>query len=207
MGGFLPWLAAGVIMGGILHILTVLGLPYIAEKDAWSRLSGFERNKLMLADDSEVAALPFSAPDVVHAYCVFDLSARNLVVTTPMLDATWSVAVSTPQAENFYLITGADAKRNDIRLLVVARERLAQEESTERSEEGEEQNIVVSPALQGIVAIRAPLRGESFRRRTIEALKQARCEEQKPFEAAVAAAEEAERQAGESGVTPLSRRR
>lgn len=203
MQGYVPWVAAGLIMGGILHILTVLGLPYIAEKDAWSRLSLLKRNELTLAGDKEdIAALPFAWPDVVHAYCVFDLSERNVVVTSPLLDATWSVAVSTPQAENFYLITGADAKRTNIRLVVTPRERLAQEDSTERSEEGEEQNIVISPTLRGVIAIRAPLRGESFRERTVEALRQARCEEQRPFDAAVAATQEEGGAAGAAALPP-----
>src|SRR5690606_27960813 len=151
MNGFTPWIAGAVIMGGIIHILTIFGLPYVAEKDAWGRLSALERNKLVLADNRESSPLPFSSPDVVHAYCVFDLSKRNLVVTTPLLDATWSVGVSTEHSENFYLITGADARRTAIRLLIVPRERLAHEESTEQSEEGEEQDIVVSPSLKGIV--------------------------------------------------------
>jgi uncharacterized membrane protein len=186
----LPTILAGAVMGGILHILTVIGLPYVAEKDAWNRLSSeLSANRLVLADEKGLA-LPFSSPDVVHAFCVLDLSRRNVVVTTPMLDPAWSVAVSTEHAENFYLITAADAKRNAIRLLIVPRERLAQEDSTERTDEGEEQDIVISPSVRGVVAIRAPLRGESFRARTLKALKEARCVEQLPLGSAVASAEE-----------------
>jgi uncharacterized membrane protein len=193
MRGLLPWLAAGVLMGGVLHILAVFALPYVAEHDAWARLSSvLTINELKLDDENPGLVLPFSSPDVVHAYCAFDASERNVLVTSPLLDATWSVAVSTPNAENFYIITGADAKRTNIRLLIIPRDRLAQEESTERTEEGEEQNIVISPTGKGIVAIRAPLRGESFRARTLAELKTAKCEAQQPFEATVASAVTAE---------------
>lgn len=206
MRGLLPTILAGIMMGCVLHIIAVFSLPYIAEKDAWTRLSlSLKTNEMALADENEIR-LPFSWPDVVHAYCILDLSARNVVVTTPLLDATWSVAVSTEQAENFYLITGADAKRNTIRLLIVPRARLAQEESTERSEDGEEQNIVIAPSMRGVVAIRAPLRGESFRARTIEALKSAKCQEQAPFEAAVAAVEEEPKRSGRPAGSEIRRR-
>ncbi len=130
--------------------------------------------------------LPFTSPDVVTAYCLFDISQHNVVITSPMPEAAWSLAVSTRTGENFYFATGADAKKPDIRVLIIPRDRLAEEASTEKTEEGDEQNIIVSPMSEGIVAIRAPLRGESFRGATLEQLKLARCEIQKPLDPVVA---------------------
>jgi uncharacterized membrane protein len=191
MRDLLPWGAGAVVVGGILHILAVLGLPWLAEGDAFARLSAVTTvNSLQVQKNDEPSPLPFASPDIVHAFCLFDLSERNITVTTPLLEPAWSIAASTRYGENFYLITGGDAKRTSIRLLIIPRDRLAQEVSTERTEEGDEQNIVVSPTSKGILAIRAPLRGESFRTRTLEALSQARCEQQKPFEPAVAAVQE-----------------
>ena len=71
-------------------------------------------------------------------------------------------------------MTGADAKRPQARLLIIPHDRLPEEASTEKTEEGGEQSIIVSPSHSGIVAIRAPLRGESFRAQAMEELRKAR---------------------------------
>lgn len=202
----IPWATAGLVTGGIIHLLTVFGIPWLAENDAWNRLkSQMPSNTLAVYDEKSKFSLPFASPDVVHAYCLFDISERNVVVTSPLQDGPWSIAVSTRSGENFYVITGADAKKSEIRIIIIPRDRLAQEASTEKTEEGEDQNIIVSPTATGIVAIRAPLRGESFRVPTVEALNQARCEVQKPQEALIAAAASAE--APEAQAAPRLTRR
>jgi uncharacterized membrane protein len=185
--GRAAWIFGGIVAGGILHILVVFGIPRLAERDAWSRLSASAKpNTLFIVDDKSPARLPFTSPDVVTAYCLLDLTQYNVVVKSPLVEGPWSLSVSTRSGENFYLVTGLDAKKPEARLLIIPRGRLSEEASTERTEEGDEQNIVVSPAPMGIVAIRAPLRGESFRGQTMAELKKARCEVQKPVEPVVA---------------------
>jgi uncharacterized membrane protein len=187
MKGSIPWVLAGLVAGGILHILSVFGIPWLSERDAWARLATqLQPNVLAIPEQKNAPILPFTPQDVVIAYCLFDISRHNVVITSPLLDPAWSLAVSTRAGENFYLVTGADAKKPDVRVLIIPRDRLSEEASTEKTDEGDEQNIIVSPAAQGIVAIRAPLRGESFRAATLEQLKRARCEIQKPPEPVVA---------------------
>ncbi len=125
-------------------------------------------------------------PNAAIAYCLFDISKDNLIVKTPLPEPAWSLTLSTRAGENFYIVAGADAKRPFVRLLVVPQDRLSEEASTEKTEEGEEQSIIVSPSQTGIVAIRAPLRGESFRAQTLEELRKARCDVQKRPEPLVA---------------------
>ena len=118
--GASPWVIGGLVAGGIVHILCVLGIPALAERDAWSRLSAtMTPNTLVVSDEKSGVALPFTAPDVISAYCLFDISERNVIVRSPLSDGPWSLAVSTPSGENFYLVTGADAKRSEARLLLI----------------------------------------------------------------------------------------
>jgi len=50
MGTF-PWVIGGLVAGGIVHILCVLGIPALAERDAWSRLSAtMTPNTLVVSD-------------------------------------------------------------------------------------------------------------------------------------------------------------
>ncbi len=172
-----PWLVASFFCAGIIHILTVFGVPYVASRDAWARLSAVsDQNRMVvLSVAASETPLPFMAPDIAYAFCRFDLTNQNLLVHTSLGDPSWSIAVSTRYGENFYFITGAEAKRLELRLLLVPRVRLAQEASTERSEEGEEQIIVITPGMSGLVVLRAPIRGPSFAADTVSALQNAKC--------------------------------
>ena len=188
--GLYPWVIGGLIAGGIIHLLAVLGIPALAERDAWSRLSQvLKPNTLVVADGKNGVALPFSPPDVIAAYCLFDISERNVIVRAPLSDTAWSLAVSSQAGENFYLVTGADIKKSEARLILIRRDRLAEETATDKTDEGEDQNIVVSPSEKGFIVIRAPLQGESFRAQALSDLKNARCDIQPP-EPVVAAVSE-----------------
>ena len=184
--GIIPWVMGGIVAGGIIHILCVLGIPRLAEHDAWSRLSSaIKPNTLVIADGKGAPVLPFTPPDVVTAYCLFDLTGQSVIVRSPLPEGPWSLSVSSRSGENFYVVTGADAKKSEARLLLIRRDRLSEESATEKTAEGDDQNIVVSPSETGIVMIRAPLRGESFRAQTMNELQKARCEVQ-PSEPVVA---------------------
>jgi uncharacterized membrane protein len=175
-----PWLLASVFCAGVIHILTVFGVPYVATRDAWARLSqisDINRMNVLPVAASETP-LPFMAPDIGYAFCRFDLNQNNVLVETGLGDSSWSIAVSTRYGENFYFITGAEAKRRALRLLLVPRSRLAEEVSTEMSEEGEEQIIVIVPGMEGLVMLRAPIRGPSFAADTIAMLQNAKCQRQ-----------------------------
>lgn len=173
-----PWLIAALFCAGIIHILVVFGVPYVASRDAWARLSSIsdENRMYVLPVAASESPLPFMAPDIAYAFCRFDLRDKNVLVETGLGDASWSIAVSTRYGENFYFITGAEAKRRELRLLLVPRKRLAREASTERSEEGEEQSIVIVPGMEGVAVLRAPIRGPSFASDTVSALGSSKCE-------------------------------
>jgi uncharacterized membrane protein len=173
-----PWLIAVAFCAGTIHIAAVFAVPYLATRDAWARLTSIssENRLYLLPVASEDPALPYMLPDVAYAFCRYDLSRNNVLVHTALGDATWNIAVSGRHGENFYFISGAEAKRRELRLLLVPRSRLSEEASTEHSEEGDEQIIVISPGMTGFVVIRAPMRGPGFAQDTINALQGAECQ-------------------------------
>ena len=112
-------------------------------------------------------------------YCFFGEEIRIRSNSGEVLDHIRSVYrrfFSGRHGENFYFISGAEAKRRELRLLLTPRSRLSEEVSTEHSEQGDEQIIVITPGMTGVVVIRAPLRGPSFAADTLDALQHARCE-------------------------------
>lgn len=179
------WLVAALSLGGVIHILAVLSVPYLAERDAWSRLSAISSpNQIYVLPIGESPApLPFTAPDIGYAFCRFDLSQKNVLLRPNLPDTTSMLAIYTRYGENFYFLTGAESKGKDLRLLLVPRERLARETVTEKTEEGDDQIIVITPSLTGIVLIYVPIRGKEFSAAATNALQAATCEPQKETEA------------------------
>lgn len=191
MRPFVPWMLAIAFCSAVIHIVAVFAVPYVASRDAWARLSEMssENQLYQLPIASDDMPLPFMAPDIAYAFCRFDLTKSNVVLRTELGDGSWSIAVSGRRGENFYFISGAEARRRELRLLLTPRSRLSEEASTERSEEGDEQIIVITPEMHGIAVIRAPIRGPSFAADTVNALQTAQCQPVIASDPAIAAAE------------------
>lgn len=211
--GYWPWAAGAVFAAGVIHILAILGMPYLARQDAWARLSRISgENQMYVLPPAEAGdpepPLPLMSPDLGYAFCRFNLKQSNVAVRVEVSEPAWNVSVYTRYGENFYLITGADARRKELRLLITPRDRLAEEASTEETEEGEEQIIVISPSQEGVVMVRAPIRGASYRDRTFAALRKAACDPAPTPEAELLAeAKEQEAEAAAAKASPAGRDR
>lgn len=212
--GYWPWAAGALFAAGIIHIAAIFAMPYLAKQDAWARLAEISGENQMyvlpVPDASQTEpALPLMSPDLGYAFCRFNLKKNNVAVIAEFSEPAWSVSVSTRRGENFYLISGADAKRKELRLLITPRDRLAEEVSTEQNDEGEEQIIVISPSDEGVVMIRAPIRGPSYMQRTFDALRKVSCEATPTPEAELIAAaqDEAAAAARASAQAPANKER
>jgi uncharacterized membrane protein len=188
-----PWLIGSLCAAGVIHIGAIFAIPHLAKQDAWARLSQIsDQNQMYVLGSAEAdqdqPPLPLMSPDLGYAFCRFTLKQNNLAVLAEFSEPAWTVSVYTKLGENFYVISGADAKRKELRLLITPRQRLAEEASTEQNDEGDEQIIVISPGEEGVVMVRAPIRGPSYRQRTLEALQKVTCEPKPTPEAELLAA-------------------
>ena len=78
---WLLWLLGGLLLGGIVHLATVLLLPRTATQDAYTRLSATApANGIMAlpAPTPDDALLPFMDPAFATAVCRYDLAAGPL---------------------------------------------------------------------------------------------------------------------------------
>ncbi len=69
---------AGALLGGIVHLVSVLALPRIATQDAYSRLTPITTLNSVIAlplADPNNALMPFMDPAFAIAICRYDLSA------------------------------------------------------------------------------------------------------------------------------------
>jgi uncharacterized membrane protein len=77
----------GVLLGGIVHLATVIIMPRTATQDAYSRLARtapVNTVTALPAPTPENAPMPFMDPAFASAVCRYDLSQGSLKLTVPV---------------------------------------------------------------------------------------------------------------------------
>ncbi len=96
---WLLWGLGGLLLGGVVHLATVLLLPRVATQDAYSRLLAIGAGQCGRADSRSdarsSALLPFMDPAVAAAVCRYDLANGPLKLTAPVTPAYTSVSFYT----------------------------------------------------------------------------------------------------------------
>jgi uncharacterized membrane protein len=171
-------LIGAVLLGGIIHITATIAVPFVSSGPAFARLrETLPPNRMVFLPPPAPGnqPLPFLAPDALYAMCRYDVSVDSLMVTAAMPQAGWTLSLHTPQGDNFYVMPSQEMRRTEASLLVVpAAERLGEFVAVPRSV-GAQGTQVASPSWEGLVVIRAPLKGLSWRAETEAALRRATC--------------------------------
>ena len=84
---WLLWLLAGVLLGGIVHLVAVLILPRTATQDAYSRLTPVAPVNAVASvpqPSPQSEAMPFMDPAFATAVCRYDLSDGPIKLTVPV---------------------------------------------------------------------------------------------------------------------------
>jgi len=176
----LSWYAItlSLLVAGIIHIIAVLGIPQIAPRNAWTRLTTLaDANTLVVLPHPSPAhqSLPMMAPDMRYAICRYDLSRGPVRINTRIPDELWNIAFYDPSGTNYYTISGGDIKREKIEIIVSTQSNALLDDETNALIYSEDSLVVTSPENLGLVMIRAPLAGTSYADRTERALRRASC--------------------------------
>jgi uncharacterized membrane protein len=147
----------GVLLGGIVHLATVIILPRTATQDAYARLSLIAPVNTVVAlpaPTPEKAVMPFMDPAFASAVCRYDLSQGPLKLTVPVSSGYTSVSFYTRYDVAYYAINDRAAGRRIIELDLMT---TAQHDHVPEDEEvtAADRLIVESPTLTGLIAIRA----------------------------------------------------
>jgi uncharacterized membrane protein len=177
------WLIGGVLLGGIIHLATVLLLPRAATQDAYSRLSPISPVNAMVAiptPSAEKAVMPFMDPAFASVVCRYDLSRGPVKLTAPVSPAYTSVSFYTRNGVAYYAINDRAAGRRVIELdLMTSAQKALLPEDEEVT--AADRLIVESPSITGLIVVRAlaPEPGQMVAARN--ALSQARCQPHEGF--------------------------
>jgi uncharacterized membrane protein len=154
---FLLWLLGGVLLGGVVHLATVLLLPRMATQDAYSRLTPLTPvNKVVPvpSPSPEKATMPFMDPAFAMAVCRYDLTDAPLKFSVPISQAYTSVSFYTRSDIAYYAINDRAAGRRVIELDLMTPD---QHNDLPDNEEitAADRLIVESPTNTGLIVIKA----------------------------------------------------
>ena len=150
-------IVAGVVLGLVVHLVSVLALPRIATQDAYSRLTPMTKlngvSQLPLADPS-TSPMPFMDPAFALAICRYDLTSGPIKLTVPVSQAYTSVSFYTRNEIAYYAINDRSAGRKVIELDLMTE---AQHSELPEDEEvtAADRLIIDSPSTTGLIVMKA----------------------------------------------------
>ncbi len=147
----------GVVLGGIVHLATILYLPRTATNDAYTRLALLAPvNKMVPLPQpaADKTLLPFMDPAFASAVCRYDLTNGPMKLTAPVSSAYTSVSFYTRYGAAYYAITDRAAGRRVIELdLMTEKQHSLVPEDDEIT--AADRLIVESPMATGLIVVRA----------------------------------------------------
>ncbi|RXT52964.1 hypothetical protein B6S44_19695 [Bosea sp. Tri-44] len=163
---------AGLVLAGIVHIVTVLRVPALASGDAatvYAALGMNGRAELVTPPPAGLPAMLDTDPNSVAAVCSYDLAAGPLRVVARTSSLPLGLTVHRRGGGVAYAITDRAAIRGNLEFVVMTQEQLDERLANDEEGETSRELRVISPSLQGLVVARVIVR-RSFDRSEAEAL-------------------------------------
>lgn len=173
-------LAVGVVLGGLVHLTTVLAMPRLALEDAYARLERIgppNKVHMLPSPTSFASTLPRMDPAFVSAVCLYNLRTGPLRVRVPLAPDYTSVSFYTRHGLPYYAINDRAAGRRNIDLMLMTP---AQRAALPDDEEitAADRLIVESPTFDGVVLIRALARESGVLDSIAARVAESSCEQQ-----------------------------
>jgi uncharacterized membrane protein len=147
----------GILLGGVVHLVSVLALPRVATQDAYSRLTPMTQLNVVTAlplPDPATALMPFMDPAFATAICRYDLSTGPIKLAVPVSQAYTSVSFYTRNEVAYYAINDRSAGRRVIELDLMTE---AQHAALPEDEDvtAADRLIIDSPTASGLIVLKA----------------------------------------------------
>jgi len=151
------WILGALLLGGIVHLSTVLAMPQAATQDAYSRLAKLTPVNAavpLTAPSAQDTTMPFMDPAFAVAVCRYDLSSGAIKLSAPLSQAYTSVTFYTRKSVAYYAINDRAAGRRAIELDLMTPEQHAQVPE-EEDVTAADRLIIESPTTTGLIVLRA----------------------------------------------------
>lgn len=172
-------LGLAVVAAAIVHILATLSAPQLSGVSPFARLSPIaplHTFAVLGPVTPQSQPLPFLAPDMRYAICRYDTSKGPVAVTATLPGRGWMLSFYTTQGDNFFTAVGQDAQASDLSILLTpTADRFLGLTPEARGQASIATSVLTLTAGRGLVVLRAPDLGISYRAQTEATLKQASC--------------------------------
>ncbi|OKL43213.1 DUF1254 domain-containing protein [Pseudovibrio exalbescens] len=171
------WGLAGLLVGGIIHIIIVLSVPAQVPFNLFDKVGQFGPDREfhilppVLPRTEPLADLD---PTMRHAICRYHLDQGPVLMRTGIASPFWSIALFNREGQTIYSLNDRTADRGEISMLVITREQLAILRENPPAEL-EEMIIIETEELEGFALVRAFVPGAAYEPRVMEGLAQAEC--------------------------------
>jgi len=158
MRSFLPWIVAGLMLGAIVHIVSILMMPALSGQDATTRLRALATlNHLQLLPrvTPERMALPFDDPDLATGICPFDISAMPLRIKVPAGEEFLTVSFLQPGGSIFYALSDHATANGMLDIRLADKAQMTEIEAEDPGDEAVSELRVPAKSLIGVVLIKA----------------------------------------------------
>jgi uncharacterized membrane protein len=175
-------LCGGALLGGVVHLATIMVLPRTATQDAYARLAAIAPVNTVTPlplPKPESATMPFMDPAFATAVCRYDLSKGSIKLTVPVSLAYTSISFYTRYDVAYYAINDRAAGRRVVELDLMTVEQHNQMPEDE-DVTAADRLIVESPTVTGVIAIRALAPEPGLMPMAQNAIAGARCTPQAP---------------------------
>jgi uncharacterized membrane protein len=175
---FLFATACGLVLAGIVHLAAVLAMPWLSERDAFSRL-----RSTLAADKSEIVAAPAATdtwlpqpdPAVAVSACAYNLDEGPVRVSAQTGPLFQSLSFHAKASGTFFAITDRAAIRGALDLVVMTRQQLDEALASEDEDEPTRDVRIVAPHREGFVVVRVLAAFASLREEAGTAAKSVSC--------------------------------
>ena len=170
--------AAAAVTTGIVHIIMTFAVPEIVGQSAYAKLTRMlplHRMYLLAPITATNQPLPFLTNDMRYAMCRFQTAQGSVSVSASLPDSGWTISILTKDGENTYAVAGQSGKKTDVNLLLVPPgERLLgfAPDAVAAQSSGVPLGVQVR---EGVVVIRAPIKGQSYLTEIEKELQRATC--------------------------------
>lgn len=125
----LVWLLAALLLAGIVHIVTVIGVPRFAVADPWHEIGALAPDGVFTPlprPAAGVATLPGLDPAMVRTVCRFTLGKGPMRIRAEAADAYWSLSLYDRDGLWVWGIDNRAAEQKPIDILVADHVQVAQ---------------------------------------------------------------------------------
>jgi uncharacterized membrane protein len=179
---WLLWLIAGVLLGGIVHLVAVLLLPRAASHDAYAQLAPLAPVNTVAPlpqPTAQNALIPFADPAFAAAVCRYDLGNGPIKLTVPVAASYTAVSFYSRRGIAYYAINDRAAGRRVIELdLMTTDQRNALPEDEDVT--AADRLIVESPTQTGLIILHALAPEPSLLSVARDELARAKCDQVPP---------------------------